>query len=85
MRQEIKIVWLLANYPYFGITLMTTDRKAGQSMGSVFPHLITQDLPTMVSIKGAEFSNMDAVFCCLPHGTAQCPELSLQDSLSSLL
>ncbi|GLT86328.1 hypothetical protein SLE2022_044730 [Rubroshorea leprosula] len=66
-----EIVRLLANHPYFGITLMTADRKAGQSMGSVFPHLITQDLPTMVSIRDADFSNVDAVFCCLPHGTTQ--------------
>ncbi|XVF67636.1 hypothetical protein PTKIN_Ptkin10aG0137200 [Pterospermum kingtungense] len=66
-----EIVRLLANHPYFGITLMTADRKAGQSMGSVFPHLITQDLPTMVSVKDADFSNVDAVFCCLPHGTTQ--------------
>ncbi|KAE8690613.1 N-acetyl-gamma-glutamyl-phosphate reductase [Hibiscus syriacus] len=66
-----EIVRLLANHPYFGITLMTADRKAGQSMGSVFPHLATQDLPTLVSVKDADFSNVDAVFCCLPHGTTQ--------------
>uniref|UniRef100_A0A7C9E7F9 N-acetyl-gamma-glutamyl-phosphate reductase n=1 Tax=Opuntia streptacantha TaxID=393608 RepID=A0A7C9E7F9_OPUST len=66
-----EIVRLLSNHPYFGITLMTADRKAGQSIASVFPHLITQDLPNMVAIKDADFSNVDAVFCCLPHGTTQ--------------
>lgn len=97
-----QIVRLLANHPYFKITLMTADRKAGQSIGSVFPHLVTQvwafisnfwpvfrfnsyavlrfffeilnflqDLPDMVAIKDADFSNVDAVFCCLPHGTTQ--------------
>lgn len=66
-----EIVRLLANHPLFRITLMTADRKAGQSIGSVFPHLITQELPTMVAIKDADFSNVDAVFCCLPHGTTQ--------------
>lgn len=30
-----------------------------------------QDLPDMVAIKDADFSNVDAVFCCLPHGTTQ--------------
>ncbi|KAK9996575.1 hypothetical protein SO802_021261 [Lithocarpus litseifolius] len=39
----LKIVRLLANHPHFGITLMTADRKAGQSIGLVFPHLVTQD------------------------------------------
>ncbi|KAF8392049.1 hypothetical protein HHK36_022389 [Tetracentron sinense] len=66
-----EIVRLLANHPQFGITVMTADRKAGQSIGSVFPHLITQDLPNMVAIKDADFSRVDAVFCCLPHGTTQ--------------
>lgn len=66
-----EIVRLLANHPYFKITLMTADRKAGQSIGSVFPHLVTQDLPDMVAIKDADFSDVDAVFCCLPHGTTQ--------------
>lgn len=37
-----QIVRLLANHPQFYITLMTADRKAGRSFGSVFPHLITQ-------------------------------------------
>lgn len=25
----------------------------------------------MVAIKDADFSDVDAVFCCLPHGTTQ--------------
>ncbi|KAI4318388.1 hypothetical protein MLD38_032098 [Melastoma candidum] len=66
-----EIVRLLANHPNFGITVMTADRKAGQSIGTVFPHLSTQDLPNMVAIADADFSEVDAVFCCLPHGTTQ--------------
>ncbi|PQQ01927.1 putative N-acetyl-gamma-glutamyl-phosphate reductase chloroplastic [Prunus yedoensis var. nudiflora] len=66
-----EIVRLLANHPHFGITLMTADRKAGQSIGSVFPHLVSQNLPKMVAVKDADFSDVDAVFCCLPHGTTQ--------------
>ncbi|KAL5217790.1 hypothetical protein ABZP36_018474 [Zizania latifolia] len=66
-----EIVRLLANHPQFRIKVMTADRKAGQQFGSVFPHLITQDLPNLVAVKDADFSNVDAVFCCLPHGTTQ--------------
>ncbi|KAL0356786.1 UNVERIFIED_CONTAM: putative N-acetyl-gamma-glutamyl-phosphate reductase, chloroplastic [Sesamum calycinum] len=66
-----EIIRLLANHPNFQITLMTADRKAGQSIGSVFPHLVKQDLPDMIAVKDADFSNVDAVFCCLPHGTTQ--------------
>ncbi|XP_072988888.1 probable N-acetyl-gamma-glutamyl-phosphate reductase, chloroplastic isoform X1 [Typha latifolia] len=66
-----EIIRLLADHPHFGITMMTADRKAGQPIGSVFPHLITLDLPDLVAIKDADFSDVDAVFCCLPHGTTQ--------------
>lgn len=50
---------------------MTADRKAGQSMDSVFPHLRAQKLPRLISVKDADFYTVDAVFCCLPHGTTQ--------------
>lgn len=30
-----------------------------------------QDLPDLIAIKDASFSDVDAVFCCLPHGTTQ--------------
>lgn len=66
-----EIVRILANHPQFHIKVMTADRKAGEQFGSVFPHLITQDLPRLVAIKDADFSDVDAVFCCLPHGTTQ--------------
>ncbi|PHT41987.1 putative N-acetyl-gamma-glutamyl-phosphate reductase, chloroplastic [Capsicum baccatum] len=66
-----EIIRLLRNHPHFQITLMTADRKAGQSIESVFPHLVTQDLPNLVAVKDADFSAVDAVFCCLPHGTTQ--------------
>nr|GEZ06870.1 probable N-acetyl-gamma-glutamyl-phosphate reductase, chloroplastic isoform X1 [Tanacetum cinerariifolium] len=38
----VELIRFIANHPYFDISLMTADRKAGQSIGSVFPHLITQ-------------------------------------------
>ncbi|XP_026428113.1 probable N-acetyl-gamma-glutamyl-phosphate reductase, chloroplastic [Papaver somniferum] len=71
MNYNLKIVRLLANHPHFHIIVIKADRKAGQSMSSVFPHLIKQDLPDMVAVKDTDFSNVDDVFCCLPHGTTQ--------------
>ncbi|QCE06125.1 probable N-acetyl-gamma-glutamyl-phosphate reductase, chloroplastic [Vigna unguiculata] len=66
-----EVLRLLANHPQFGIALMTADRKAGQPISSVFPHLSTRDLPDLIAVKDANFSDVDAVFCCLPHGTTQ--------------
>eukprot|EP00850_Spirogloea_muscicola_P006460 SM000030S11469 [mRNA] locus=s30:870940:874420:+ [translate_table: standard] len=66
-----EIVRLLATHPFFNVSLMTADRKAGQSLSSVFPHITNQDLPDLVAVKDADFDSVDAVFCCLPHGTTQ--------------
>jgi len=30
----------------------------------------------MVAVKDADFSDVDAVFCCLPHGTTQVHDLT---------
>ncbi|CAN0916264.1 Probable N-acetyl-gamma-glutamyl-phosphate reductase, chloroplastic [Linum grandiflorum] len=67
-----EIIRLVQNHPFVGISLMTADRNAGKSIGSVFPHLATlKGLPTLISTSEANFSDVDAVFCCLPHGTTQ--------------
>lgn len=66
-----EVLRLLANHPQFGVTLLTADKKAGLPIASVFPHLSTQALPDLVAIKDANFTDLDAVFCCLPHGTTQ--------------
>ncbi|KDP38245.1 hypothetical protein JCGZ_04888 [Jatropha curcas] len=67
-----EIIRLLANHPFFEISVMTADKNAGKSIESVFPHFISKkDLPVLVSTNDASFSDVDAVFCCLPHGTTQ--------------
>ncbi|CAN4112273.1 unnamed protein product [Withania somnifera] len=71
LQHLLQIIRLLRNHPHFQITLMTADRKACQSIESVFPYLVSQDLPNLVAVKDADFSAVDVVFCCLPHGTIQ--------------
>lgn len=66
-----ELVRLLARHPNFQLSALTGDRKAGQSMSSVFPHLVALDLPDLVSIDQVDFAGIDAVFCALPHGTTQ--------------
>jgi N-acetyl-gamma-glutamyl-phosphate reductase len=64
-----ELVRLLARHPKVNIAAMTADRRAGQSMGVVFPHLGGLDLPDLVKIDDVDFSDIDVVFCALPHGT----------------
>jgi N-acetyl-gamma-glutamyl-phosphate reductase len=66
-----ELVRLLALHPDFRISVMTGDRKAGQPMAGVFPHLGGLDLPDLIAMDQVDYSAIDAVFCCLPHGTTQ--------------
>ncbi|MBC7905979.1 MAG: N-acetyl-gamma-glutamyl-phosphate reductase [Rhodospirillaceae bacterium] len=66
-----ELVRMLARHPNFRMTALTGDRKAGQPLASVFPHLSMLKLPDLVAIGDVDFGKIDAVFCCLPHGTTQ--------------
>ncbi len=66
-----ELVRLLARHDHVTITALTADRKAGQFLGQVFPHLAGLELPDLVAIDGVDWSDCDVAFCCLPHGTTQ--------------
>ncbi len=66
-----ELVRILAHHPNADIRLVTADRRAGEPMGNVFPHLAGVDLPPLSRIEDADFSDLHAVFLGLPHGTTQ--------------
>ncbi|MDY6860004.1 MAG: N-acetyl-gamma-glutamyl-phosphate reductase [Pseudomonadota bacterium] len=66
-----ELVRLIATHPTMEITALSADRKAGMTMGAVFPHLRHLALPTLVRIEEIDFADVDLVFCALPHATSQ--------------
>ena len=66
-----ELLRLLARHPGVEIRLLTADRQAGKPLGEIFPHLGGLTLPLPVKIEEADWSAVDLVFCCLPHGTTQ--------------
>ncbi len=66
-----ELVRLLAVHPSFRIAALTADRRAGQPLAAVFPHLGGLDLPDLVAVDEVDWTGIDAVFCALPHGTTQ--------------
>ena len=66
-----ELLRLLAHHDGFSVGLLTAERRAGQSLGAVFPHLDGAGFPDLVKIEDAAWDRLDAVFCCLPHGTTQ--------------
>lgn len=66
-----ELIRLLEHHPHFQITALTGDSQAGKEMRDVYPHLRHRDLPKLVKHTEVDFSKIDLVFCCLPHGTTQ--------------
>lgn len=66
-----ELVRLIATHPSLRIAALTADRKAGQTMGEVFPHLRHLDLPRLTTIDAVDFAGIDLAFCALPHATSQ--------------
>ncbi len=62
---------LIATHPSMEVAALSADRKAGWTMGAVFPHLRHLDLPALRRIEEIDFSGIDLAFCALPHATSQ--------------
>lgn len=62
---------LLLQHPFVNIAVLSGDSQAGKAMWEVYPHLQPVNLPALKTIEQIDFSIIDAVFCCLPHGTTQ--------------
>ena len=60
---------------------LTADRHAGESIEEVFPNLAGYKLPPLTKIDDVNFGQLDAVFCCLPHGATQEVVKALPESL----
>jgi N-acetyl-gamma-glutamyl-phosphate reductase len=66
-----ELVRILSVHNSFHIKALSADRKAGQEYRTVFPHLRHLKLPKLISIGEVDFSNIELVFCALPHATTQ--------------
>ena len=51
--------------------MLTAERQAGKPMAEIFPQLAPFNLPDTVKIDAVDWSDVDFVFCALPHGTTQ--------------
>jgi N-acetyl-gamma-glutamyl-phosphate reductase len=70
-----ELVRLLVAHPAVRISALTADRKAGQALAAVFPHLAESagdaSLPPLSSVEDVDWAAIDIAFFGLPHGAAQ--------------
>jgi len=63
-----ELVRLIATHPTMEIAALSGDRKAGQQMADVFPHLRHLDLPELLRVEDMPLRGIELVFCALPKG-----------------
>ncbi len=66
-----ELVRLLATHGGMRVAALTADRKAGQGMAQVFPHLRHIGLPTLTTLDEVDWGDIDLAFVALPHGLSQ--------------
>ena len=66
-----ELLRLTAGHDGLRIAALTAERRAGRPLAAVHPHLAHLGLPDLVAAGDVDWSAIDAVFCCLPHGAAQ--------------
>lgn len=66
-----ELVRLIAAHGGLRIAALTADRKAGQGMAAVFPHLRHLDLPALTTVDQVDWDGIDLAFLALPHGLSQ--------------
>jgi N-acetyl-gamma-glutamyl-phosphate reductase len=76
-----ELLRLLLPLPDIRIAALTAEKNAGQPVAALLPHLADRNLPDLCRIDAVDFSKIDLVFCCLPHGTTQDVIAALPSSL----
>ncbi len=65
------LIRLAACHPHIEIGVLAASAHAGKPLAEVFPHFAFLKAPDLVKAEDADWESCDAVFCGLPHGTAQ--------------
>ncbi|MEM9269130.1 MAG: N-acetyl-gamma-glutamyl-phosphate reductase, partial [Pseudomonadota bacterium] len=66
-----ELVRLISTHPKLEIAALCADRKAGMEMVDVFPQFRHLELPRLARVEETDLSDLDLIFCALPHGTSQ--------------
>lgn len=66
-----ELIRLLKLHPQAEISALTGESQAGKPLQDVFPHFFAASLPMLTRTEEVDYTNIDTVFCCLPHGTTQ--------------
>ncbi|MDX2265679.1 MAG: N-acetyl-gamma-glutamyl-phosphate reductase [Hyphomicrobiales bacterium] len=75
------LIRLAARHPNVELGPLAANTHAGRPLADVFPHLAFLGERQLMKVEDADLASCDAVFCGLPHGTAQDVIVGLPESV----
>ncbi len=78
-------VRLILGHPSLKLVALTGHSRAGQAYGEVYPNFAHLNLPRLSKIDEVDWSGVDVVFACLPHGASQEAIASIADKVETII
>ncbi|MBT7399174.1 MAG: N-acetyl-gamma-glutamyl-phosphate reductase [Hellea sp.] len=78
-------VRLISGHPKINIIGLVGNTSTGVTYESLYPNFHNMDLPIISSIKDIDWTNVDVIFSCLPHGASQEVISSIYDSVDTII
>jgi len=78
-------VRLILGHPKLKLSALTAYSRAGETYSDVFRNYVGQDLPHLVTVDEVDWSAIDVVFACLPHGASQETIARIYDQVETVI
>jgi len=78
-------VRLILGHPKLNLVALTAHSRAGETYSDVFRNFSGQDLPDLVTLDEVDWSEVDVVFACLPHGASQESIAKIYDKVETII
>ena len=78
-------VRLITGHPKLRLSALTGHSRAGERYADIYPSTAHLDLPDVVTANDVDWSDVDVVFACLPHGASQDTIATIVDKVDTVI
>ena len=78
-------VRLITGHPRIQLKALTGHSRAGEALANIYPNFAPLGLPDVVTWQEVDWSEIDVVFACLPHGASQDTIAQVIDSVDTVI
>lgn len=78
-------VRLITQHPRLELKALTGHSRAGQPLAEIYPNFAPLGLPDVVKWQEVDWTDIDVVFACLPHGASQDTIAQIIDKVETVI